>query len=258
MAFANPAARRHRRRARHSPLAAPLALFLIAGVAAVSYVGYVLWPRWPDAPVALGAPALPIVVAGAAFNIEPAAIRMPVQRHPGTQDRVDLAYVWPTLVPPDPAEKAAAPGAPIEPIERLFVTIEGTDGTMPPIERVETIYPRYLVAEPVAGPAGLTLRGFRKDTPYAGEELAFEFERATALPGALFAPRRCRLGKLPVGKAHRRRQPHLPISPRLAGKLAASGRRHRYGDGAAAGAVMQQRHLSRHARPCAGHPRLPS
>ena len=174
MAFANPAARRHRRRARHSPLAAPLALFLIAGVAAVSYVGYVLWPRWPDAPVAIGAPALPIVVAGAAFNIEPAAIRMPVQRHPGTQDRVDLAYVWPTLVPPDPAEKTAAPGAPIEPIERLFVTIEGTDGTMPPIERVETIYPRYLVAEPVAGPAGLTLRGFRKDTPYADEELAFE------------------------------------------------------------------------------------
>ena len=174
MAFANPAARRHRRRARHSPLAAPLALFLIAGVAAVSYVGYVLWPRWPDAPVAIGAPALPIVVAGAAFNIEPAAIRMPVQRHPGTQDRVDLAYVWPTLTPPDPAEKTAAPGAPIQPIERLFLTIEGADGVMPPIERAETIYPRYLVAEPTAGPEGLTLRGFRKDTPYAGEELAFE------------------------------------------------------------------------------------
>lgn len=174
MAFANPAARRHRRRSRHSPLAAPLALFLIAGAGAISYVGYVLWPRWPDAPVAIDAPALPIIVAGTAFNIEPAAIRMRVQRRPGTQDRVDLAYVWPTLAPPDPAETTAAPGAPIEPIERLFVTIEGTDGTMPPIERVETIYPRYLVAEPVAGPEGLTLRGFRKDTPYAGEELAFE------------------------------------------------------------------------------------
>jgi hypothetical protein len=174
MAFANPAARRHRRRARHSPLAAPLALFLIAGAGAVSYVGYVLWPRWPDAPVAIDAPALPIVVAGTAFNIEPAAIRMRVQRHPGTQDRVDLAYVWPTLAPPDPAEKTAAPGTPIEPIERLFLTIEGSDGVMPPIERAETIYPRYLVAEPVAGPEGLTLRGFRKDTPYAGEELAFE------------------------------------------------------------------------------------
>ena len=67
------------------------------------YVAYVLWPRWPDAPVALDAPSLPIVVAGVAFNIEPAAIRMPVQRRPGTQERVDLAYLWPSLVPPDPA-----------------------------------------------------------------------------------------------------------------------------------------------------------
>ena len=176
MAFAHSAARpqRRHRRAGHNPLLGPLALFLIAGTAAISYVGYVLWPRWPDTPVALDAPALPIVVAGSAFNVEPAAIRMRVQRHPGTQERVDLAYVWPTLAPPDPAEQAAAPGAAVEPIERLFVTIEGADGTMPPIERVETIYPRYLVAEPVAGPQGLTLRGFRKDTPYAGEELAFE------------------------------------------------------------------------------------
>ncbi len=56
-----------------------------------------LWPRWPDAPVALDAPSLPIVVAGAVFNIEPAAIRMNVQRRPGTQERVDLAYLWPCL-----------------------------------------------------------------------------------------------------------------------------------------------------------------
>ena len=172
MAFAHTT-RRGRRRG-HSPLAAPLIVLLIAGAVAATYVGYLLWPRWPDAPVALDAPALPIVVSGTAFNIEPAAIRMRVQRHPGTQARVDLAYVWPTLAPPDPAEQAAAPGTPVEPIERLFVTIEGADGAMPPIERVETIYPRYLVAEPVAGPQGLTLRGFRKDTPYAGEELVFE------------------------------------------------------------------------------------
>lgn len=175
MAFAHTAAHPRRRRRRgHNPLAAPLALFLIAGAAAATYVGYVLWPRWPDTPVAIDAPAIPVVVGGAAFNIEPAAIRNRVQRHPGTQERVDLAYVWPTLAPPDPAEKTAAPGAPVQPIERLFVTIESAEGAMPPVERVETIYPRYLVAEPVAGPQGLTLRGFRKDTPYAGEELAFE------------------------------------------------------------------------------------
>ena len=35
-------------------------------------------------------------------------------------------------------------------------------------------YPRYLVAEPVAGPPGLTFRSFRIDTPYQGEDLVFE------------------------------------------------------------------------------------
>jgi hypothetical protein len=42
------------------------------------------------------------------------------------------------------------------------------------MERVQNIYPRYLVAEPKEGPDGLTLRGFRDGTPYQGEELVFE------------------------------------------------------------------------------------
>jgi hypothetical protein len=168
MAYAHAA--RGRRRS-HNPLAAPVAVFVTAIVLAVSYVGYVLWPRWPDVPVALDAPALPIVVAGTSFTIEPAAIRMRVQRRPGTQERIDLAYVWPTLTPPDPAEKPSQKPAPVE---RLFVTIQGTDGTLSPMERVETIYPRYLVPEPEAGPEGLTLRAFRDDTPYKDEELVFD------------------------------------------------------------------------------------
>ena len=169
-----PAARAHRkRRAGHNPLVAPLVVFAAVVVIAASYVAYVLWPRWPDAPVALNAPSLPIVIAGTAFNIEPAAIRMAVQRRPGTQDRVDLAYLWPSLMPPDPAIKVID-GEPVDPNERLFVTIESGDGTLPLMERVETIYPRYLVPEPTAGPSGLTLRGFRDGTPYQGEELAFE------------------------------------------------------------------------------------
>ena len=39
---------------------------------------------------------------------------------------------------------------------------------------LQNIYPRYLVPEPMAGPDGLTLRPFRDDTPYQGEELVFE------------------------------------------------------------------------------------
>jgi hypothetical protein len=169
---AHPHHHRHRRKRRaHNPLFAPVLAFAGAIALAVGFVGYVLWPRWPDVPVALDAPALPIVVAGTSFSIEPAAIRMRVQRRPGVQERVDLAYVWPTLTPPDPSQKADA-----APVEKLFVTIQGTDGTLPPMQRVETIYPRYLVAEPSAGPEGLTLRAFRDDTPYRGEELVFDSE----------------------------------------------------------------------------------
>jgi hypothetical protein len=166
----------HHTRRRHagpSPITAPVLLFLAATFIAAAYVAYVLWPRWPQAPVALDAPSLPIVVAGVTFNIEPAAIRRPVQRRPGTEERIDLAYLWPSLVPPDPTLKGTL-GAPVDPNERLFLTIQTGDGTLPLLERVQTIYPRYLVPEPAAGPPGLTLRGFRDDTPYGGEELVFE------------------------------------------------------------------------------------
>ena len=166
--------RRGRRRpAGHNPLAAPLMAFAGAVAIAALYIAYVLWPRWPEAPVALNAPSLPIVVAGVTFNIEPAAIREAIERRPGTQDRVDLAYLWPSLAPPDPAVKPTV-GRPVDPNERLFVTIASGDTTLPLIARVKEIYPRYLVPEPSAGPDGLTLRGFRDGTPYQGEELVFE------------------------------------------------------------------------------------
>ena len=172
----SPAAQRtsnRRRRAGRTPLLAPLMVFGAVVVIAALYVAYILWPRWPDAPVSVDAPSLPIVISGTAFNIEPAAIRVNVQRRPGTHERVDLSYLWPSLSPPDPAIKATV-GAPIDPNERLFVTIASGDVTLPLMERVQTIYPRYLVAEPVAGPPGLTFRGFRDDTPYQGEDLVFE------------------------------------------------------------------------------------
>ncbi len=173
MVFAHHSAGAHNRGA--SPLTGPLLLFAAAAVIAVAYVAYVLWPRWPDVAVALDAPSLPITVAGVTFNIEPAAIRMPVQRRPGTEQRVDLAYLWPSLAPPDPTRKPSL-GAPVDPNERLFVTIASGDGTLPLMQRVQEIYPRYLVAEPTAGPDGLTLRGFRDGTPYQSEELVFESE----------------------------------------------------------------------------------
>ncbi len=162
-----------KRKAGHNPLAGPLLLFGGAVLIAALYIAYVLWPRWPGVPVALDAPSLPIVVAGVNFNIEPAAIRRAIQRRPGAEDRVDLAYLWPSLTPPDPQAKPSV-GQPADPNRRLFATIAAGDTTLPIMSRVKEIYPRYLVAEPHAGPEGLTLRGFRDGTPYQGEELAFE------------------------------------------------------------------------------------
>lgn len=172
----SPALRRAMRRVgktRHNPLLAPLAVFAAVVVIAALYVTYILWPRWPDTQVTLNAPSLPIVISGVTFNIEPAAIRIKVQRRPGAQERVDLSYLWPSLVPPDPALKPVV-GAPLDPNERLFVTIESGDTTLPLMERVQTIYPRYLVPQPAAGFPGLTYRSFRDSTPYQGEDLVFE------------------------------------------------------------------------------------
>ncbi len=165
-----------KRRAGHSPLAGPVLLFAAVCVAAALYVAYVLWPRWPDAPVERNAPSLPIVIAGVPFNIEPAAIRVAMQRRAGTQNRLDLSYLWPSLEPPDPAIKVIN-GVPVDPNERLFALIQADDGALPLKERLQNIYPRYMTTEPVAGRDGLTLRRFRDDTPYKGEELVFEQDR---------------------------------------------------------------------------------
>jgi len=78
-----------------SQLLLPLIVFAAVAFTAFGYIGYVLWPRWPTP--RLDAPALPITVAGVAFNLPPAAIRVPVQRRPGAQERVDLAFLWPSL-----------------------------------------------------------------------------------------------------------------------------------------------------------------
>ena len=96
------------------------------------------------APVALDAPSLPITVDGVTFNIPPAAIRNKVQRQPGTQERVDLAFLWPSLMPPDPRVKAPTARRSTQGDRAGVRHHRGRDGTLPPLERFKTIYPRYL------------------------------------------------------------------------------------------------------------------
>jgi hypothetical protein len=156
----------------HSPLFAPFMLFLALACLAAAYIAYVLWPRWPGIPVSLEAPTLPIVVGGEMFNVEPAAIRRAVQRKPGSQERIDLAYLWPSLTPPDPALQPDVAN-PVDPNERLFLTIASGGDALAPAERIKTIYPRYLAEAPAARPDGLVVRAFRDGTPYQGEDLIF-------------------------------------------------------------------------------------
>src|SRR5204863_4899926 len=116
--------------------------------------------------------SLPITIAGVAFNVPPAAMRVPVQRRPGAHERVDLAFLWPSLDSPplvaSNASAAAAASAATRMVERIFVTISSAGDKLAPAERVKTIYPRYTAAGPEPGPEGLAVLTFRPGTPYQG------------------------------------------------------------------------------------------
>ncbi len=147
---------------------------LVVGVLALAGcpIAYILWPRWPDA-VPLDAPALPVTVGGMALNVPAAAMRVARQRRAGAHERIDLVFLWPTLEPPDPAARPT-PEEPPSLSDRIFVTIAKSDGTPPPSDRINTLYPRYADGEPVAGPDGLRAQAFRKDTPYQNEDLLYD------------------------------------------------------------------------------------
>lgn len=167
---------RSRQGARHmarSLLMLPFMIFFAVTFLAAGYVAYVLWPRWPGPPVAPDAPSLPIVVGGTVFNVPPAAIRRSSQRRPGAQERIDLVLLWPSLAPPAvaAAPHGAGSGAPI-PLERIFVTVAQSEGA-PPLERMKTIYARYLGQDPLPAPSGLAMLAFRQGTPYQGEDLLY-------------------------------------------------------------------------------------
>ncbi len=174
---------RRKSRRTHGLLTLPFIVVVVLLAAAAAFVSYVLWPTWPSRPTALDAPAIPVTVAGELFDVPPAAIREAVQRHPGQQERIDLAFEWPSLEPAsaddkpadktvlDAANAAAAAAAPEN--KRLFVSIAGLGSELPPLERLRTIYPRYAETKASAGPDGLAILPFRPGTPYDGEDLVY-------------------------------------------------------------------------------------
>jgi hypothetical protein len=185
--------RQSRRQSGRRSLLVPLIVVAVVALSTFGYIAYVLWPRW-SAP-RLDAPPLPISVAGVAFNLPPAAIRVAAQRRAGAQERIDLAFLWPSLQPPDPESKPSALPA-TEPAlsrasARVFMTIAAAGDTLAPADRARTIYPRHTAAEPVRGPDGLAVLAFRDGTPYAGEDLVYA-------PGTAGFLVRCTRGAPPV------------------------------------------------------------
>jgi len=146
-------------------------LTTLAGASALATVAYLLWPTWratsPDDPA-----RLPITVGSALFNVPAKAIRVRMQRRAGPQERIDLAFAWPSLLPPEPQGHLTAESVedrPV-PIDRIFLSIATDGGVITPIERARTIYPRYVEAQ-ADTQDGLTGRAFRDNTPYRGEDL---------------------------------------------------------------------------------------
>ncbi|HXX03313.1 MAG TPA: hypothetical protein VEJ37_03190 [Xanthobacteraceae bacterium] len=185
----------------------PFAVFTVAIVAIGAFLVYVLWPSWPNAPAALDAPAMPITVAGVLFEVPPAAIRTAVQRHAGAHERIDLVFAWPSLAPPEPTpEKSAHAGdagaMPPAPSvnDRLFVTIAGLGAVLPPVERLRTIYPRYVEAQAASGADGLAILPFRAATPYQGEDLVY----VAANPEQFFARCTVKIRAVPGTCIHER------------------------------------------------------
>ena len=160
----------NRQRAAGGLLAVPIVVIVVLCVLALGYVTYVLRPRIEATPAALDAPPLPIVVADTLFRVPPRALRVALQRRPGTQERLDLVFFWPAMTPAaDPSEDDLAASA-----GRIFVTIAPNDGIASPAERLKSIYPRHLARTVNVGPDGLSAVAFLDDTPYQGEDLLFD------------------------------------------------------------------------------------
>lgn len=150
----------------------PVLLSVAIGTAAVAIVSYLLWPTWT--PSSEQDPShLPVLIGKTLFDVPTDSVRMKVQRHSGPQERIDLSFDDP-LLEAGSAQKRADPGAvdrTLQTIDVIFLSIAAYRDVLAPDERVRTIYPRYLEAEPSRTFDGLSIRAFGDNTPYANEDL---------------------------------------------------------------------------------------
>ena len=152
----------------------PLLVMSGIGLCAVGVVAYLLWPTW-GTEKADDPSRLPISVGNTLFNVPTRSIRVKVQKRTGPQERVDLAFVYPSLDAPEAPRHVTLETVEdnLPDIDRIFVAIAAHHDALSPDERTRTIYPRYL--DPASGSLedGLSVRPFRDNTPYANEDLVY-------------------------------------------------------------------------------------
>ncbi|ABE40510.1 hypothetical protein [Rhodopseudomonas pseudopalustris] len=199
MTLVSSASQRHRRRpAAPRSTRIPIAVGGIVLTVSIAAVVYLLWPTWRAQ--AVGDPErTPVSVGETLFNVPTKAFRVKFQRHSGPQERVDLAFLYPSLTPPERPKRATAEDvAEFHPIDRIFVSIAEHNDTLAPEARLRTIYPRYLAPSAQQVEDGLTVRPFAEASPYSAEDLvtaeqpglAARCTRDRQTPGMCVAERR--------------------------------------------------------------------
>ena len=197
LAIAQNIARKARKDLRGHSLAMLVACAIAAGAAGL--VAYLLWPTW-EADAASGPARLPVSIGSTLFNVPAASIRMKIQHRSGPQERVDLSFAFPSLEPPEAPRHVSAANVDeaMQPIDRIFLSIAAHHDSMAPDMRVRTVFPRYLEQASTAADDGLTMRAFRDNSPYSGEDLFYatapnltaRCTRERATPGMCLSERR--------------------------------------------------------------------
>jgi len=102
----------------------PVTVASAVAVGAMALVVYLLWPTWGTESSNIPQ-RLPVSIGGTLFNVPPASVRMKIQRHSGPQERIDLAFAFPSLAPPDSARHVSADTVEeaLQPIDRIFLSI---------------------------------------------------------------------------------------------------------------------------------------
>jgi hypothetical protein len=181
----------------------PVLLAGATALGAIALVAYLLWPTW-SASGSSTPERLPVSVGGTLFNVPTGSVRMKIQRHSGPQERIDLAFSFPSLDAPEgPREgprhvTAETVDEVNRSIDRIFLSIAAHHDALAPEVRISTIYPRYLEQASNTVDDELTMRTFRDGTPYSGEDLfsaatvglTARCSRDAATPGMCLSERR--------------------------------------------------------------------